>query len=139
MDGVILTPLKQIHHPKGDILHGMKKSDIGFDGFGEAYFSSIKEGEIKGWKKHRKMTLNLIVPVGEIEFVVFDAKKNNFFNVKISQNNYQRLTIKSGLWLAFRGLKKNNLLLNLSNVEHNPKETEDLNITEINYNWKIKS
>ena len=33
----------------------------------------------------------------------------------------------------------NNLLLNLSNVEHNPKETEDLNITEINYNWKIKS
>tara|TARA_B100000989_G_C19526970_1_gene467452 strand:- start:2909 stop:3328 length:420 start_codon:yes stop_codon:yes gene_type:complete len=139
MDGVILTPLKQIHHPKGDILHGMKKSDIGFDGFGEAYFSSIKEGEIKGWKKHRKMTLNLIVPVGEIEFVVFDAKKNNFFNVKISQNNYQRLTIKSGLWLAFRGLKKNNLLLNLSNVEHNPKETEDLNIPEINYNWKIKS
>ena len=139
MDGVILTPLKQIHHPKGDILHGMKKSDIGFDGFGEAYFSSIKEGEIKGWKKHRKMTLNLIVPVGEIEFVVFDAKKNNFFNVKISQNNYQRLTIKSGLWLAFRGLKKNNLLLNLSNVEHNPKETEDLNIPEINYKWKIKS
>ena len=81
MDGVILTPLKQIHHPKGDILHGMKKSDIGFDGFGEAYFSSIKEGEIKGWKKHRKMTLNLIVPVVEIEFVVFDAKKNNFFNL----------------------------------------------------------
>lgn len=139
MDGVILTPLKQIHHPKGDIFHGMKKSDIGFDGFGEAYFSSIKEGEIKGWKKHKKMTLNMIVPVGEIEFVVFDAKKNNFFNVKISQNNYQRLTIKSGLWLAFRGIKKNNLLLNLSNLEHNPKETEDLNILEINYNWKIKS
>lgn len=139
MDGVILTLLKQIHHPKGDILHGMKKSDIGFDGFGEAYFSSIKEGEIKGWKKHKKMTLNIIVPVGEIEFVVFDANKNDFFNVKISQNNYQRLTIKSGLWLAFRGIKKNNLLLNLSNVEHNPKETEDLSIPEINYNWKIKS
>ena len=31
MDGVILTSLKQIHHPKGDIFHGMKKSDEGFD------------------------------------------------------------------------------------------------------------
>ena len=49
MDGVILTKLKQVNHPKGDIFQGMKKSDIGFDGFGEAYFSTIKGGEIKGW------------------------------------------------------------------------------------------
>ena len=77
MDGVILTPLKQIPHQKGDIFHAMKKSDIGFDGFGEAYFSTINKGEIKGWKKHTKMTLNLIVPVGEIEFVLFDNRENS--------------------------------------------------------------
>ena len=47
MDGVILTPLKQIYHPKGDIFHAMKKSDIGFDGFGEAYFSTINQNDIK--------------------------------------------------------------------------------------------
>lgn len=139
MDGIILTPLKKIYHPKGDILHCMKKSDIGFEGFGEAYFSVINQGEIKGWKKHKKMTLNIIVPVGAIEFVIFDDNKNEFFNIKISQNNYQRLTIKSGLWLAFRGMKKKNILLNLSNIEHNPKEVEDLNLTEINYNWKEAS
>lgn len=31
MDGVILTPLKQIYHPKGDVFHGMKKSDEGYE------------------------------------------------------------------------------------------------------------
>ena len=41
VEGVLLTPLKRIHHPKGDVFHGMKKSDAGFSGFGEAYFSTI--------------------------------------------------------------------------------------------------
>lgn len=30
MDGVTLTPLKKVHHPKGDILHVMKASDNSF-------------------------------------------------------------------------------------------------------------
>ena len=72
MDGIILTPLNQIHHPKGDIYHAMKKSDDGFDGFGEAYFSTVHKNDIKGWKKHRDMTLNLLVPIGEIKFVVYN-------------------------------------------------------------------
>ncbi len=74
MDGVILTPLKKITHSKGDILHAMKKSEKEFSGFGEAYFSSVYQGKIKGWKKHNKMTLNIIVVKGEIEFVVYDNK-----------------------------------------------------------------
>ena len=47
MDGIILTPLKRINHPKGDIFHAMKKTDLGFEGFGEAYFSTINEIEPK--------------------------------------------------------------------------------------------
>ena len=31
----------------GEVLHAMKKSDQGFSGFGEAYFSSINPGAIK--------------------------------------------------------------------------------------------
>ena len=51
LDGVILTPLKKIGHPKGDVFHAMKLSDEGFCGFGEAYFSTVNKSEIKGWKK----------------------------------------------------------------------------------------
>ena len=46
IEGIILTDLKMINHPNGDIYQAMKKSDKGFEGFGEAYFSTIKENEI---------------------------------------------------------------------------------------------
>ena len=137
MDGVILTPLKQIYHPKGDIFHPMKKSDIGFDGFGEAYFSTINQKYIKGWKKHTKMTLNIIVPVGNIEFVVYDENSKEFFSTKLSHNNYQRLTVKSGLWMAFKGLDKYNMLLNLASIDHDPNEAVNIELNEINYKWEI--
>ena len=136
MDGVILTPLKQIYHPKGDIFHAMKKSDIGFDGFGEAYFSTINQNDIKGWKKHTKMTLNIVVPVGNIEFVVYDENSKEFFSTKLSHNNYQRLTVKSGLWMAFRGIGEYNMLLNLASIEHDPNEAINIGIEEIKYGWK---
>ena len=71
-DGVSLNKLKKIPNPKGDIFHALKSSEDSFSGFGEAYFSSIKETEIKGWKKHTKMTMNLIVPVGSIMFYIYD-------------------------------------------------------------------
>jgi len=135
LDGVILTPLKQIHNPKGDIFHAMKKSDEGFDGFGEAYFSTINLDDIKGWKKHTKMTLNVVVPFGEIEFVLYDEKKREFLNVKLSQKNYQRLTVKAGLWMAFRGLEKSSMLLNLASIEHDPSEAVALELNEISYEW----
>ena len=133
MDGIILSPLKQITHPKGDIFHAMKESDDGFIGFGEAYFSTINKDVIKGWKKHTKMTLNLVVVTGEVEFVVYDG--SSFFNITLSKNNYQRLTIKPNLWLAFRGLFTENMLLNLASIEHNPTESENVDLEVFDYNW----
>jgi len=133
MDGIILTPLKKIPNINGDVLHAMKASDKGFDGFGEAYFSCLHQGSIKGWKKHNKMTLNLIVITGDIKFVIYNEK--NYFEVVLSKDNYQRLTIAPGLWLAFKGLSKKNILLNLANIEHNEKESESMNLHDFNYNW----
>jgi len=135
VDGVTLTPLKQIYHPKGDIFHAMKKSDDGFAGFGEAYFSTIHQGDIKGWKQHTQMTLNLVVVLGEIEFVVYDEMKKEFFSVRLSKDNYQRLSVSPKLWVAFRGLGESNMLLNLANLEHDPKEAINIDLSEIKYAW----
>ena len=134
MDGVTLTPLKKITHPKGDIFHAMKASDDGFFGFGEAYFSTVNQGEAKGWKKHTEMTLNLIVVIGEIEFVVYDD--NSFYSVRLSKNNYQRLTVDPGLWVSFRGVSVENMLLNLASIEHNPDESVNIDLNAFDYNWE---
>ena len=141
IDGLIITPLKQIFHPQGDVLHAMKKSDAGFAGFGEAYFSTITRGEIKPWKKHLEMTLNLVVPVGKICFVAFDDRKDSptygiFNEFVLSLENYVRLTIPPHVWLAFEGLSEYNLLLNVANLEHNPNEIERKTMDEIIYKWK---
>ena len=80
------------------------------------------------------MTLNIIVVKGEIEFVVYDNK--SFFNVKLSLNNFQRLTVGPGLWLAFRGLSSDNMLLNLASIEHDPKESENKDLKDFPYNWQ---
>jgi len=134
--GVSLTPLKVIPHPKGEIRHGLKSSEESFEGFGEAYFSQILTNEIKGWKKHTKMTLNLVVPVGQIRFVVFSELNNEFFETTLGKTNYQRLTIQPNLWVAFQGIGNGlNLLLNLANIEHEPKEADTRDIEEVNYQW----
>jgi dTDP-4-dehydrorhamnose 3,5-epimerase len=136
MDKIILSPLNQIYNSKGSIFHVIKKSDDQFNGFGEAYFSFINKGEIKGWKKHKKMTLNLVVPFGEIEFTIYNEDNKKFFNTSLSKKNYQRLTIREGLWVAFRGVEENNILLNIANIEHDPSETINKNLNDIKYDWK---
>jgi len=134
MDGIKLTQLKKIINSKGNLLHALKKSDDGFGGFGEAYFSTVHDNVIKGWKKHTVMTLNIIVPSGSIEFVCFNGTK--FKSIELSQENYQRLTISPGLWMAFRGKSKGlNLLLNIASIEHDPKESISCDLDDIYYEW----
>ena len=54
IEGIIITPLKKIYHTQGDIYHAMKKSDPGFDGFGEAYFSTSNKVKSKRGKNIHK-------------------------------------------------------------------------------------
>lgn len=128
MDGVILSPLKRIYHQKGDIFHAIKASDKSFYGFGEAYFSEVYKGETKGWKKHSKMTLNLVVAYGAIKFNIHNQETNEYFDTIISADNYNRLTVKPGLWMSFTGIGDKNILLNVANIEHNPDESINADI-----------
>ena len=81
------------------------------------------------------MTLNLIVPIGIVEFVFFNEDHYEFKAVKLSLINYKRLTVKPNIWMAFRGCSKYNMLLNLASVEHDPTEVISKNIEAIKYDW----
>ncbi len=138
---IITSPLKVISNPLGDIRHAIKRSDPSFVDFGEAYFSEIKHNEIKGWKKHKQMTLNIIVPVGKIRFIVFDEnevidKNNKFKEFIIGRDTYHRLTIPPLVWVAFQGLDKNlNMLLNIASIEHNAQEAENCSLDTFMFDW----
>ncbi|MDA0119790.1 MULTISPECIES: dTDP-4-dehydrorhamnose 3,5-epimerase family protein [Vibrio] len=140
--GVSITPLKRIYHEKGDIYHAMKSSEESFSSFGEAYFSTINFSDVKGWKKHQEMTMNIVVPIGSIKFVLFDGRPNSttqgrYFETVICESNYVRLTVPPGIWTAFQGIASDvNLLLNIASVEHDPNEAVSVPLDEIPYDWK---
>ena len=142
IDGVLLTPLKVMDVLGGDVLHGIKCSDHGYSGFGEAYFSIVNLGAVKAWKRHRKMTLNLIVPIGAVRFVIYDDRLESvtlgkFQEVSLSRENYCRLTVPPMLWVGFQGRDvSDSILLNVANIEHQPDEADRKELNEIEFEWE---
>ena len=72
LNDILVTSLKRIPTVGGDVLHALKNSDTGFNSFGEVYFSWVEQGAIKALKCHQRMTLNLVVPMGEVRLVKND-------------------------------------------------------------------
>jgi len=141
-EGVELRPLKIFSLESGDVMHALKKTDEGFKKFGEAYFSVARQNHVKGWKRHVEMTLNLIVPVGEIEFVFYDDRVNSktegsFFSVILSIDNYKRLTVPPMVWMAFKGIGRGvNVVLNIADIPHDPDEVDHRALEHFSYSWK---
>ena len=139
IDGVILTPLRQINHPKGDVFHAMKRTDPGFVSFGEAYFSSILCGLVKAWKRHSRMTLNFVCMVGKIHFVLYDGREGsptfgNYLETTLSPDKpelYRRITIPPGVLMAFVGIGEGkSMLLNVADIPHDPTEQVNIPVEE---------
>ena len=137
LNGICVTPLKRISVTGGDVLHVMKKSDHGYVDFGEAYFSLVEFGAIKAWKRHLQMTLNIVVPIGEVQFVLIDSV-GLIREERIGEGHYARLTIPPGIWFGFQGVsKKIALLLNIADIEHSSDEVERKELDEVKYDWEV--
>ena len=136
---ILVTPLQRIETAGGDVLHGIKKSDSGYNGFGEAYFSWVSAGTIKAWKRHSKMTMNVVVPVGQVRFVFRCANADGIEEFRVEEigvDRFLRITVPPGIWFGFQGLlTPQSLLLNIANIPHDPNEVERLALTDINYDW----
>lgn len=142
MEGVSLHPLKHISVPKGDVFHALKCTDEGFTGFGEAYFTQIESGKAKGWKRHNRMTLNLVVVYGKVTFVLFDDRENSLTKGKFEaitlspSENYQRLTVAPGIWMAFYGAgNETSMLMDIIPEPHDDKEGDRKSLEEIAFEF----
>ena len=132
-----ITSLDRIRAEGGDVLHALKSSDTGFVGFGEAYFSLIGHNKIKAWKRHKKMTMNLIVPYGQVKFVFLEPNLGIYQEENAGEERYIRITVPSGVWFGFQGLSKNDsLVLNIASIPHDTQEIEKKPLEHFKYNWK---
>lgn len=136
LDDILITPLARIATTGGDVLHAMKQSDVGYAGFGEAYFSWIATGAIKAWKRHTRMTMNVVVPVGRVRFVFRLDGGDEFRVQEIGVDCYARLTVPPGIWFGFQGLAEpQSLVLNIASIPHDPNEVQRLALSDIQYDW----
>ena len=118
-------------------MHALKDSDDGFNGFGEVYFSWVEQGAIKAWKYHQHMTLNLVVPLGEVSFVFHLKDQEKYFRTEnIGEERYARLTVPPGIWFGFQGKASGrSLLMNVADIEHDPDEVLRKPVSNIFYKW----
>jgi dTDP-4-dehydrorhamnose 3,5-epimerase len=129
-----IKKLKKFKLEDGDVYHALKASESEYYGFKEAYFSTIKNNKIKAWKRHYKMTMNLIVPIGKVQFVFYDENKNLLKNLMIGEENYSRITVPPMIWFGFKGVSLNtSYILNISNEIHDPLEVERKPLTFLNF------
>jgi dTDP-4-dehydrorhamnose 3,5-epimerase len=144
IEGVVLTPLKQIKDERGAVFHVMKNNSETFYSFGEAYFSKINKKVVKGWKSHKEMKQNFCVPYGKLKLVLFDNRINSNTRGVINEiilsddKNYIRVTIPENIWYSFKCLSYDYcLLLNIANIKHKKNESVqmDLNNNIIPYTW----
>ena len=146
IDGVVLTPLKQIFDERGKVMHMLDVNSSTFSSFGEIYFSCTYPGVVKAWHLHKEMTLNYAVIQGEIKIVLFDDRptsptRGQVEEIFVSPENYMLVTVPPKVWNGFKcvGLETA-IVANCATIPHDPSEISRLDPTDssIPYSWDLK-
>ena len=146
IDGVKITPLKQIVDERGKVMHMLRCDSEVFKTFGEIYFSCVHPGAIKGWHLHKVMVLNYAVPHGQIKFVLYDGRKESRTKGEIQEiflgpDNYCLVTVPPMVWNGFKGIgTETAIVANCATIPHDPEEIVRLDPFDetIPYDWKLK-
>jgi dTDP-4-dehydrorhamnose 3,5-epimerase len=146
IDGVRVTPLRQILDERGKVMHMLRSTDGHFQQFGEIYFSCVYSGAVKAWHIHSKMTLNYAVPHGRIKFVLFDDREGSTTRGEVQEfflgpDNYQLITVPPLVWNGFKGIgTEMAIVANCASLPHDPTEIsrKDPFDGTIPYDWDLR-
>jgi dTDP-4-dehydrorhamnose 3,5-epimerase len=143
IDGVRVVPLRVIRDGRGAIMHMLRSDAPHFERFGEIYFSWVNPGVVKGWHRHRVMTLNYAVPVGRVRLVLYDDREGSptrgtVDELVLGADAYALVRIPHGVWNGILGLGSSpSLIANCATEPHDPDEIERRppRAPEFPYNW----
>jgi dTDP-4-dehydrorhamnose 3,5-epimerase len=147
IDGVKVIPLRRIPDERGTILHMLRATDPHFRQFGEIYFSTIYPGIVKGWHKHRDMTLNYACIHGRIKLVVHDDRagsptQGTTQEIFLGPDDYSLAIIPPGVWNGFKGMSDPYAIVaNCCTHPHDPSRSERLDPFDnpIPYDWDVRN
>lgn len=147
IEGVKVIPLRRIPDERGTILHMLRATDPHFQQFGEIYFSTIYRGVVKGWHKHREMTLNYACVHGRIKLVVHDDRdgspsKGATQEIFLGPDDYSLAIIPPGVWNGFKGMSDPYAIVaNCCTHPHDPTRSDRLDPFDnpIPYDWDVRN
>jgi dTDP-4-dehydrorhamnose 3,5-epimerase len=143
IDGVQVIPLRRIPDERGTIFHMLRKNDPHFIEFGEIYFSTVYPGAIKGWHRHREMTLNYSCISGRVKLVLYDDREGSstrgeLMELFLGPDNYSLVIIPPDVWNGFKGMSEPNAIIaNCCTHTHDPSRSSRLDPydNDIPYDW----
>jgi dTDP-4-dehydrorhamnose 3,5-epimerase len=146
IEGVVVTPLRQIFDERGKVMHMLREDAAGFTRFGEIYFSCVYPGAVKAWHLHQRMTLNYAVILGDIKLVLYDDRAGSrtrgmVQELFLSPENYCLVTVPPLIWNGFKGIRdKMAMLANCATLPHDANEIERRPASDpsIPYDWGVK-
>ena len=146
IDGVQVTPLRQILDERGKVMHMLRVGDPAFEQFGEIYFSCVYPGAVKAWHRHKRMTLNYAVPHGNIKLVLFDDRSGSptageLVELFLGPDSYSLVTIPPMVWNGFKGIgAQTAIVANCATIPHDPDEIDRLDplAPDIPYDWGLR-
>jgi dTDP-4-dehydrorhamnose 3,5-epimerase len=144
IEGVEFVPLQRIPDERGTIYHMLRRTDPHFREFGEIYFTSIYRDVIKGWHRHREMTLNYACIWGRIKLVLVDgrdgsATKGAIVERFLGPDDYALAIIPPGIWAGFKGMTEVAVVANCATHPHDPSMTDRLDplSPDLGYDWAV--
>ncbi len=145
IDGVVVVPLRRIPDERGTIFHMLRRSDPHFIEFGEIYFTSIYRDVIKGWHRHRDMTLNYACIAGRVKLVLYDdregsATRGTIVERFLGPDDYSLVVVPPGVWNGMKGMDDVSLVANCATHPHDPSRTDRLDPLgpAIPYDWAVR-
>ena len=146
IEGVRIVPLERIPDERGTVFHMLKRTDPHFKEFGEIYFSSVYNGVVKGWHRHREVTLNYACVFGRIKLVLYDDREGSptrqgLMEVFLGPDHYSLVVIPPGVWNGFKGMSDPvAIVANCATHPHDPARSERMDPfrSEIPYDWSTR-
>ena len=118
-----LTDLHRIETSSGYVQKFFDKNRPEFIAFGEVYFSCLKTNLARPPKVHLKMTMNIIVISGSVQFEFFPCDDRSSSIVLLQHEIPQLLTVPPGIKFSFRKVSSDQAMIcNVSDIIHDEGE-----------------
>lgn len=148
IEGVEVKTLKPLFDERGKLFEVLRNDDKFYNGFGQAFISTIRNGVVKAWHMHQLQTDYYCVLKGMCRIVLLDRReKSKTFNQKMEfytgEENPLLIKIPPYILHGIKCYKGDEaILLAITDVPYNRVEPDEIKIPYDRFqeiNWECEN